>query len=482
MKVLMLNPPFLPKYSRFSRSPAVTKSGTLYYPIWHAYATGVLEEAGHTVKLIDAPAERLTRDDCYRIAKEFSPPMAVVFTSTPSIHNDIEIAGNLKDLIPDSFIVLTGPHVSALPEESLSIDKRIDAVARREYDITLVELAGKLDNKENVEDVRGITLRVGADIKSNPDREFIENLDSIPFVSKVYKKHLNIENYFYAHCRYPVISIFTSRGCNAHCNYCVYPQQMFGRRQRQRSPENIVVEFEYIVKELPQVKEILIDDDTFSFNPEHTVKFCELMIRKNIKLPWTVECRANLKYETMVIMKKAGCRLIVVGFETADNQILKNMKKGLTVERMKQFTSDAKKAGIMVHSCFMAGNEGETRETLMKSLKFAKEINADTCQFFPLMVYPGTEAYEWAKASGYLTTSDYSKWLTEEGLHNCVITTPELSAKDLVDFCDYARRNYYLGTKYLSYKLIRVLKNPGEMRKTIKSARTFVKYLFRKSA
>jgi hypothetical protein len=130
----------------------------------------------------------------------------------------------------------------------------------------------------------------------------------------------------------------------------------------------------------------------------------------------------------------------------------------------------------------MAGNEGETRETLMKSLKFAKEINADTCQFFPLMVYPGTEAYEWAKTSGYLTTSDYSKWLTEEGLHNCVVSTPELSAKDLVDFCDYARRNYYLGAKYLGYKLIRVLKNPGEMRKTIKSARTFVKYLFRKSA
>lgn len=479
MKILMLNPPFLPKYSRFSRSPAVTKSATIYYPLWHAYATGVLEKEGHEVKLVDAPADGLDRDACYRIAKEFDPGMVVLYTSTPSIYNDVEIGANIKDLLKKSLIVLTGPHVSALPKESLEIDKRIDAIARREYDMTLVEIAKKLDNKQDISNVAGLTLRVGNNIKSNPDRELIDDLDSIPFVSDVYKRHLKLENYFYAHCRFPVISIFTSRGCNALCNYCVYPEQMFGRRQRQRSPENIVAEFESIERELPQVKEVLIDDDTFSFSQEHTVRLCEIMIQKKIKLPWTVECRANLKYETMVMMKKAGCRLIVVGFESADDQILKNIKKGLTVERMRQFVEDAKKAGIMIHACFMAGNKGETRDTLMKSLKFAKEMNADTCQFFPLMVYPGTEAYEWAKVNNYLTTTDFRKWLTEDGLHNCVISTPELSAKDLVDFCDHARRSYYLSPKYLTYKFRQVLFNPKEITKTIKSAKTFAKYLFR---
>src|SRR3989338_4290999 len=474
MKILMLNPPFLPKYSRFSRSPAVTKSGTIYYPLWHAYATGVLEKEGHKVKFVDAPADGLDRDACYRIAKEFDPGMVVLYTSTPSIYNDVEIGGDIKDLLKSSMIVLTGPHVSALPKESLEIDKRIDAIARHEYDMTLVEIAKKLDSKEDISNVAGLTLRVGNDIKSNPDRELIEDLDSIPFVSDVYKRHLKVENYFYAHCRFPVISIFTSRGCNALCNYCVYPEQMFGRRQRQRSPENIVAEFEFIERELPQVKEVLIDDDTFSFSQEHTMKLCEIMIQKKIKLPWTVECRANLKYETMVMMKKAGCRLIVVGFESAEDQILKNIKKGLTVERMRQFVKDAKKAGIMIHACFMAGNKGETRDTLMKSLKFAKEMNADTFQFFPLMVYPGTEAYEWAKVNNYLTTADFSKWLTEEGLHNCVISTPELSAKDLVDFCGHARRSYYLNPKYLTYKIRHVLFNPKELKKTLKSSKTFV--------
>ena len=481
MNILMLNPPFLPKYSRFSRSPAVTKSGTIYYPIWHAYAAGLLEKEGHNVKLIDAPADGLSREDCYKIPKDFMPDMVVVYTSTPSIYNDIEIAGTIKELIPESFVVLTGPHVTALPVESLSIDQRIDAVARQEYDVTLVELASVLPYRESLNEIKGITYRRNNQILSTPDRGFIGDLDSLPFVSAVYKKNLTIGHYFYAHCRYPVVSIFTSRGCYGRCNYCVYPQQMFGRRQRQRSPENIVAEFEYIKKELPEVKEVLIDDDTFSFNQEHTMKFCELMIQKKIRIPWTVECRADLKYETMAMMKKAGCRLIVVGFETADNQILKNIKKGLTVERMNRFVLDAKKAGIMIHACFMAGNQGETRDTLMKSLKFAKEINADTCQFFPLMVYPGTEGYDWAKRNGYLVTTDYKEWLTGEGLHNCVVSTPELSANELVSFCDYARTRYYLNPRYLMYKFLQMIKHPEEIRKTLKSAKTFSKYLFKKS-
>ena len=239
--------------------------------------------------------------------------------------------------------------------------------------------------------------------------------------------------------------------------------------------------FIYIEKELPQVKEVLIDDDTFSFSQEHTNRFCELMIEKHVKIPWTVECRATLKYETMLRMKKAGCRLIVIGFESADNAILKNINKGITVDRMRKFVEDAKRANIMIHSCFMAGNKGETKETLTKSLRFAIEIQADTCQFFPLMVYPGTEAYEWAKNNGYLLTEDYSKWLTDEGLHNCVVSTPELSANELVSFCDYARRKYYLNSKYLMYKLFQMIKNPKEIEKTLKSAKTFMKYLFMKS-
>lgn len=479
MKILMLNPPFLPRFSRFSRSPAVTRSGTIYYPLWHAYATGLLEKEGHRVMLLDAPADGLGKDDCYRIAKGFSPDITAVYTSTPSIYNDVEIAGGIKEILPKGITVLTGPHVSALPEESLELDKRVDIVARGEYDLTIADIAKAVEEGEGFETIKGITWRSFAGITSNPDRAFIEDLDSLPFVSSVYKKHLKIENYFYAHCRYPVVSIFTSRGCNAQCSYCVYPQQMFGRKQRQRSPENIVAEFEYIEKELPQVKEVLVDDDTFSFDQSHTMRVCELMIKKRIRIPWTAECRANLRYETMAMMKRAGCRLIVVGFESADNTVLKNMKKGLSIERMRLFAFEARRAGVMLHACFMAGNKGDNLGTLMESLRFAKEVNADTCQFFPLMVYPGTESYDWAKRNGYLKEKDFRRWLTPEGLHNCVVSTPELTAKNAVDFCDYARRKYYLGPGYLSRKFFHLIKSPRELKKTVKSAKTFARYLLK---
>jgi len=482
MKVLFFNPPFLPKYSRFSRSPAVTKSGTIYYPNWHAYAAGWVEKKGHTVMLLDAPARGLDREASSRIIADFAPDIAVVYTSTPSIYNDVEISAGIKDVAPACYTVLTGPHVSALPEETLKLNQKIDAVARGEYDATIAELAEVLPNEDRLVSVKGLTYRKGSAVVNNPDREFIANLDEFPFVSEVYKKHLKVEDYFYAHCRFPVVSIFTSRGCYAKCNYCVYPEKMFGRRQRQRSPENIVAEFEYIQKELPEVKEVLIDDDTFSFHQDHTRKFCELMISKGIKLPWTVECRANLSYEIMALMKKAGCRLIVVGFESADDGILRNVCKGINMAQMRAFVADAKKAGIMLHSCFMAGNQGETVETLEKSLAFAKEINADTCQFFPLMVYPGTPAYTWAKDNKYLETEDFSKWLTPEGLHNTIISTPGLSSRDLVAFCDRARKEYYLRPAYIAKKLGQAVTDPNEFLKTVKAAKTFFKYLFRRSA
>lgn len=476
MKALFLNPPFLPRFSRFSRSPAVTRSGTIYYPIWHAYAAGLLEKEGHEVMLIDAPARGLGREDCYRAAAGFRPDMAVVYTSTPSIYNDIEVAAELKERTGGAFTVLTGTHASALPEETLKLDPRIDAVARLEYDLTLSELLKGIDGG-NASEVAGLTLREGGSVRSNPDRPFIDDLDTLPFVSRAYKKHLRIEDYFYAHCRYPVVSIFTSRGCNARCTYCVYPQQAFGRRQRQRSPESIVSEFEYIEKELPQAREVLIDDDTFTSDRRHTHEFSELMLRKGIRLPWTAECRPNLDYETMRLMKKAGCRLIVAGFESADDRVLRNVKKGITVEQMRRFVGDAKRAGIMLHACFMAGNMGETKESLEKSLAFAKEMRADTCQFFPLMAYPGTEAYRWADENGYLATRDFRKWLTEEGLHNCVVSTPELSAEELVNFCDHARRSYYLDPGYMAYKLRQGMRNRRELVKTLRSARTFARHL-----
>jgi len=479
MKILTLNPPFLPKFSREQRSPAVTKSGCLYYPMWLAYATGVLEEAGFDVKLVDAPAQGKGMKEIIDFAKYFHPEMAVLDTSTPSIYNDVGVAAKIKEVLPGCTTVLVGPHVSALPEETLKLDPAIDVIARGEYDYTVRDLARAVEGGRDFEDVAGITFRRNGTILHTQDRPLIDDLDRIPLVSKVYQRHLNVRDYFYSICQYPEIAIITGRGCPHRCTYCVYPQTFQGRRYRPRSPENVVEEFQYIAETFPFVKEIFIEDDTFTVNKKRCHEICRRLIQAGSRISWTANARADVDFETLKLMKEAGCRLLCVGVESGNQGVLDNIRKGISLGQIRKFFKDTKRARVLVHGCFLVGNRGENRETLEETLRFAKELNPDTAQFFPLMIYPGTEAYRWAKQENLILTEDYSQWLTEEGLHHCVVELPGLSNADLVAFCDRARREFYLRPGYFVWKLRQVLLHPSELERTGKSLKTFVKYLLR---
>ena len=487
MKILLINPPFKTEFgcfSRTSRSPAVAKSGTLYYPFWLSYTTGVLEKAGFETELIDAPAERYTEEDVLEMAISFNPKLVVLDTSTPSIYSDVEFGSKIKTKIKNSFVLLVGTHPSVLPEETLNLNKSIDGIAIGEYDYTVRDLAYAIKNTSDLKSVRGIVYRDGERLIFNEKRAYIENLDEIPFVSSVYKKHLNYKNYFESMARYPMIMIITGRGCPFKCFFCVYPQTFHGNKYRLRSPENVVDEFEYIIENFPDVKEIGIEDDTFTANIKRVKAICELLIKKGInkKIKWWANARVNLDLDTMKLMKAAGCRLIIPGFESGVQSILNNMNKGITIEQSFQFVKNAKKAKLLVHGCFMFGNPGETQQTMVETLEFAKKLALDTAQFYPLIPYPGTKAYAWALENGYLKTKNYSQWLTDDGLHNTVIAFPNLTDKNLVEFCNYARRSFYLRSSYILRKGIQSIFSIEEAKRNIKSFRTFSRYLFRKQA
>jgi radical SAM superfamily enzyme YgiQ (UPF0313 family) len=373
-----------------------------------------------------------------------------------------------------------GTHPSALPEETLRISKNIDAVARREYDFTILDLAKAIAEKKDLHSVLGLSFRRVNEAVHNPDGPFIEDLDTLPFVSKVYKKHLNIRKYFFAAANYPMVMIITGRGCPYRCFFCVYPQTFHGHKYRLRSPGNVVDEFEYIVKELPQVKEIGIEDDTFTADIPRARQICELILKRKIKIKWYCNVRADLDLETMQLMKRAGCRLVTAGFESANQEVLNNMRKGIKVEQIRDFVKNAKKTGILVHGCFMAGNPGDTKETLKEDLKLAQELNCDSVQFYPLYAYPGTEAYTWAEQNGYLTTKDFSKWLSEDGYHNCVVSLSNLYDKELVQLCDKALKDYHLRFAYLWMKFQQIFTHPSETDRTIKSAWNYFSYLLKR--
>ncbi len=484
MKVLVLNPPFLPRFSRESRSPAVAKSGTLYYPMWLAYAVGYLEKRGHDVLLVDAPAAGLSAGQVLDRARQFGPEMAVLDTSTPSIHNDIEMASQLKQAVEGLFTVLVGVHVSALPQQTLSEARGgVDAVAVGEYDATLAELASSLEKgagEAALAPVRGIAYRdASGNVKLNERRAFIEDLDDIPFVSSVYKKFLDPSPYFYGHSRHPLVVIVTGRGCPFHCTYCVVPQTLMGHRYRRRSVSSIVDEFRYIAANFPHVKEIMIEDDTLTVDTQRCRKLSQALIdAKATRIPWSANARADVDCETMRIMKKANCRLFCVGFESGEQQILDNIRKATKIDVIRRFMKDARRSGMLVHGCFMVGNRGETRETLETTLRFAKELNPDTAQFYPIMVYPGTDDYEYFGEKGWMVTGDFRKWITEEGLHSSVVSNPELGYEYLVDFCDRARREFYLRPWYIMSKVVQVFTHPAEAKRLLKGGRSLLRYIF----
>lgn len=486
MKICFINPPFKSEYGKFSResrSPAIGHSGVLYYPLWLIYAAAVAQKAGFQVVFIDAPAKQLTREQTLsRITAEAGDAALFVFdTSTPSIYSDVAFAGQVKERYPQAFTLLVGTHPSATAQETMELDERIDGIARREYDYIVRDLAYALQSGTALSEVRGLTWRSNGEILHNPDAEQIEDLDEIPFAAQFIKEHLCVTDYVFAAAAFPSIQIFTGRGCPAQCNFCVYPQTLHGHRYRLRSVDNVIGEIEYIVTNFPEVKEIVFEDDTFTISKARVSEICQQMIEKGLhkKIRWLCNARVNLDYETMRLMRKAGCHLIIPGIESVDPQILKNIRKGTTVEQIERYIAGAKKAGLMIHACYMVGNEGETRQTMEQTLAAALRFKTDTAQFYPLIPYPGTKAYEWARSNGYIN-GRYDEYVKEDGTLNCVISLPGISAQDFVDFCAYARKKYYLRPWYIAHRLWRGIRDFQDLKRSLKAFGKLKQTLFKK--
>jgi radical SAM superfamily enzyme YgiQ (UPF0313 family) len=493
MKILCLNPPFKTecgRFSRSSRSPAITKSGTLYYPIWLCYVAGVLEASGFQVKVIDSCAYEYDLAATLKLVHDFQPQLCVVDTSTPSIYADVQTGAEIKKILPHCLVALMGTHPTALPEETLGLNEAIDAVVVGEADyivrdlaqglagVDLTQLSRNLELRQNLlGQIQGLAFRAGSQITVNPPRPLISDLDELPWVSQVYKRHLDPGKYFFAASDYPEVQIMTARGCIARCSFCVYPQTIHGYRYRTRTPENVAEEFAWINQHLPEVREIGIEDDTFTGDQKRVIRFCQELLQRQIKIKWYCNVRADLRLETMQWMKKAGCALAVVGYESANPVVLKNINKRITPEMIFEFSRNTQQAGLLVHGCFMAGNRGESRQTLEETLNLALGLMDDTVQFFPLMVYPGTQDFDWARRENLLTIRDYSDYVTPEGFHNSVLRMPDMTSQEIREWCDYARRKYYLRPKYLLYKMLQQIKTPAEMRRTFKAAKRFIRFL-----
>lgn len=463
MKIFFINPPFLGRFSRAQRSPGIIKSGTMYYPYWLAHAAAVAEQAGHEINLIDCPAARKTEEDLTKAVIEFQPDLLVLESVTASWISDLEVATNLKKNIPTAKICLSGTHVTAMWKESLEQESAIDFVAIGEYDFTIRDIANEMEKStQDFGAISGIAYRKAGQVVRSNDRDLIQDVDELPWIAPIYKRFLNPKDYYFNLSYDPMVMLIGGRGCNSMCFYCVYPQVVHGHRYRHRSPENIVGEMLWVQENMPEVKEITFEDDNFGADRIFARRFAELVREKNVQLPFFANLRTTVDFETLKALKQAGLRNTAVGFESGDNIILRNMRKGQNNDIQGKFVENAHKLGLLVHGCFMVGFPGETTSTMQKTLDMALKIKPDSAQFYPVMPYPGTGAYAFYKEKGYLATDNFREWLTEEGGHRCVLNLPGLSPKEIEQFCEKAFKKFHFHPRYILYKLKQAILNPAE--------------------
>jgi hopanoid biosynthesis associated radical SAM protein HpnJ len=465
MRPLFLNAPTFEDFdggagARYQASREVT---SFWYPTWLCFPAGMIEGS----RVVDAPVQKLTLDDCLKIALDYD--MVVIYTSTPTLRLDTETARRIKAQKPATVTVFTGPHATILPEETLSAGGgAIDIVCRGEFDYTVKELAEGRDWNA----VDGISYLRDGIVRHTPDRAMLTDLDALPFASQVYQRDLPINEYVIPHIRHPYVSIYTSRGCPARCTFCLWPQTYSGHTMRMRSPENVYQEVKWIKENLPQVRDISFDDDTFSADQRHARAVAELIAPLGVS--WVINARANCDYETLRIMRDAGLHHVIVGFESGDEQILKNIRKGVTRVQAEEFTRNCKKLGITIHGAFIMGLPGETRETIRNTIEYAKKLDLESIQVSLASPYPGTEFFEQCKREGWLTSETF---LDDTGHQSCVISYPHLSNQEIFDGVELFYNKFYFRPKYIIRSIMRMLVDGDERRKLLKEGKQYLEYM-----
>jgi hopanoid biosynthesis associated radical SAM protein HpnJ len=417
-----------------SRYQAKREVKSFWFPTWLAQPAALVPES----RLVDAPAADLSVDQCRDIARAFD--LVIMHTSTPSFPTDAKFAELLKQDNPRLLIGLVGAKTMLDPEGSLKATQALDFVCREEFDYTCKEVAEGLP----LADITGLSYRApDGRIVHNPPRAMIENMDDLPFVSPVYKRDLDIAHYFIGYLKHPYVSFYTGRGCRSKCTFCLWPQTVGGHRYRVRSADSVIREVQWIKENMPEVREIMFDDDTFtdSSNLPRVEAIARGMGR--LGMTWSCNAKANVPFDTLKVMKENGLRLLLVGYESGDDQILHNIKKGLRTDIARRFTEDCRKLGIMIHGTFILGLPGETTETIQKTIQFAKDINPHTIQVSLAAPYPGTTLYKQAIENGWLEENHAVNLVNAKGVQLAAIGYPHLSREEIFHSMEEFYKRFY---------------------------------------
>jgi hopanoid biosynthesis associated radical SAM protein HpnJ len=470
MKTLFLHPPSFEGFDggAGSRYQARREIRSFWYPTWLAQPAALVPGS----RLIDAPPARLKLPDVLALGGDYE--LLVMHTSSPSFASDVKVAEAFKDANPRLRIGLVGAKVALEPAGSLKASAALDFVCGTEFDFTIKEVA----EGRPMETIVGLSFRSSSGaITVNPPRPLLENMDELPFVVEVYKRDLRIEDYFIGYLKHPYVSLYTGRGCRSKCTFCLWPQTVGGHRYRTRSAANVIEEIALAKRYFPQVKEYFFDDDTFTDDLPRSEEIARGLGKLGVT--WSCNAKANVPRRTLEVLKDNGLRLLLVGYETGNQQILNNIKKGMRVDIARRFTKDCHDLGVTIHGTFIVGLPGETKATLEETIRFATEIDPHTIQVSLAAPYPGTELYRQAMENGWLDAKN-AELVDEHGLQLAPLHYPHLSHREIFEALETFYKRFYFRPGKIATLVGEMLRSPEMMRRRLREGVEFFQFLYRR--
>ena len=465
-KTLFLNPPSFDGFDggAGARYQCKREVKSFWYPVWLAQPAALVPGS----RLVDAPPRELSLDDILPMVDGYE--LLIVYTSTPTFPSDVKVVEALKARNRKLMIGMCGAHVAVNDHAAVQASEAIDFVCGTEFDFTIREIA----EGRPLAEVQGITYKVKGETERTLDRPILHDMDQLPWVTKVYKDNLVIEDYYNGYMLHPYMSLYTGRGCKSRCTFCLWPQTIGGHNYRTRSVENIAAELKWARDNFPQVKEFFFDDDTLTDN----IPQVEALAKELGKLgvTWSCNAKANVPYETLKIMKDNGLRLLTVGYESGNQKILNNIKKGIRLEFARRFTADCHKLGIVIHGTFIVGLPGETHETIEQSISYAIELNPKTIQVSLPAAYPGTYLFEQAKQQGWLKRQE-GDLVADDGVQVSVLEYDHLSNDEIFEAVNRFYKRFFFRPRKMTELAIDMFKNPAVMKRQLREGREFFKFL-----
>lgn len=459
MKVLLIQPNYRRIYA-YAEKKEITP---VFPPLGLAYIAAVLKRENIPVKILEANVHDLSHTQIKKQTEEYFPDIIGITATTSLIEEAHQVALLCPKKIP---VVIGGIHASSMPQETLEKFERFDFLARGEGEFTMLELI----QKKTLSKIKGLSYRKKNKIMHNPLRELNQNLDELPFPAR---ELLPMEKYFSVGAKQqPSDYILSSRGCPYQCLFCA-DHLVHGRKFRYRSPENIIKEVEEIYKR--GARDFDFVDDNFTLLLDRVDKFCDIMIEKRLNKKMSWRCSNGLRVDKITPallkkMKKAGCYMVSLGIESGNEEILKNIRKMINLDKIRKAVKWCNEIGIETRGLFMFGNLGEDAKTMRDTINFAKSIKLDTATFHITTPFPNTDYWKIIKNEGKIYPKSYRDYIA---YGKVIFEHGSLDEKTMIEMQKKAFREFYFRPRII-FKAIKNLNSLTRLKVYINAGIAFL--------